>query len=259
GNNVTVQELSEWTVTTAPNNNWAFYWKDTYTESGKEIKPFLPGYGLHLHAPKVEYNINFKNPSSAGVDCLGFAVCSASYKDNPYKNWTDLPSSVDQFKDCDTELRIDNSGYRIHFPHNEENRACVQILNRVDIGFFNNQNQGVDFFKANFGASNSPTPEYLEEVRQKFLKVTPGDIIRYDSSHIGIVAYVDGWGINNATNIYNMLECIKVIESIYGDKVLNVIKRRATNGVYDELDGPGSWFLDWNKNLRNFVIERLLY
>ena len=249
--------LQNWSTTKAPNNRWQNYTKEP---SGNN-QAYLPGKGFYNYVPKhdtLEPGLpnNYSDAGlgqalSAGVDCVGFAQRAAGYEGSTYQ-WEKYLEDTG----ANGGLPTSESASRREYP-DLENKKSIAIISREGI---NNDDSNKEYFTLEIGERGAPSVEDFITFQNKFLSIKPGDIIRYNNDHIGIVTAIDTAAINSAQSIADMMTAVTVIESIYGSAVNFVLKRNmmgGLSGISFVYNNAGSWHYNWDKDLRNWSIERL--
>lgn len=230
----------------------------------------MPGIGLYFYGdhdtitskPTFSSNLVKQSVENIGVDCVGFAKRAASYAGDSYKwtNYSEVQWLDDEVSDG---IQLRSDGY----PHVSD--KVDVIIDRLSVSSSNS------YFTTPFlddliyyTGYPGPRESDFKTLQKRFLSIKPGDIIHYDSSHIGIVDGVNAEIIKEATTIVAMMKGIRTIESTFGSRINYVTKRnmmQGPSGVNWVSDAQGSWHYGWKPSspanapipIRNWSIERL--
>ena len=258
-NTITVSFLSNWGRTTAPNDKWKFYWKQI--DSNTNMEPYIPGLGMNIEHKNYKYTgeteafistMNFPAKLSAGADCLGFVKRTSYYRGNGY-SWS---SNTMQYDRAEGNLTPDEEGERNSNGLAYPGSYSTKIISREEISNI------ISDYKKNFSEEDITENELkkFNTIKQKFMKIIPGDVIYYGSSHIGEIKSVNYNAIENANTIYEIMNAVSVTESVYNGTLFNVTVRTLLQGQPNQTTSTaqaGSWHLDSDSNIRNWQIRRL--
>lgn len=206
---------------------------------------------------------------TAGVDCCGFVYRASEYANAPYE-WSGqiADDSAERYAQDERSPMgefHERERYPVNFsPYEEQHHNVIVSREGINDGDDDDQNV-ISYFTTNYGINgngNSPTAEDFERFRALFLMISPGDIIFYGTSHIGMIDSIDRQAIMDATNIADMMRAITTIESVYGSYISFVIKRSMMDGIdlrgfNNENGAIGSWHNGWLGPLNNWKIVRL--
>ena len=205
---------------------------------------------------------------SAGADCMGFAMRARSYQGARYV-WPALPSG----DRAEGVVYPDSHGRRGIFPVGDADQSA-EIIHCGMIA-----NTTVNHYVVSAGDDDGPTIDQLNEYKEKFRRIIPGDIISYGplsaavaagrasrgGAHIAIVNKVDQALLEAATSLSGLFGSIEIIESIYNGRRNSVFTRWANQGPSTD-DGytmvvkrdMNNWFLmTGEQTIRSWSIQRL--
>ncbi len=289
--NKSVETLSAWNVTSAPDNRWRYYWKEHITSNNITQNAYVVGLGFIKESPDHSFNdvnlnspnteINFIDYRSAGTDCIGFVQRAASYQNLPgntnsgriYK-WPQIDNGkIEENLDLDTQSRWNTWGYKTLQPerHRDSNYTKSFIsISDLYTGLLNPNSESkiYEYMNTPVTEDSGPTEENFQSIKAKILKIIPGDIIQYSGSHIGTIESIDYNAIENANTVIELLKAINVIESCFSYRVNSLIIRNIYMGrdfLNDDTVDPYlssaprcSWLINASGKLRELTIERLL-
>lgn len=241
---------------------------------GIEYIPYLPGLGLINHSyTNLEQGLseiiesqdiqdNDDNMYGAGTDCVGFVRRVANYSGNPYKWGIDMSTTfpkdiAESYATSGTTGLNTEARKQDQFGYPTEGKGISHdIVNRVALEPVANELSTFTIANDNPDAT-AIQKQTIKNARILFLHVVPGDIIYYDTYHIGIVNSVNCEQIQSARTIMDMMSAIEITESYYFGTANYVGKRR--HGLKSNQDGEhGSWHYELNETtMRKWEIVRL--
>lgn len=208
GADVTVSNLAEWNLTSAPSGKWRFYWK----ESADKISSFIPGLGFLFHSVSDWYydgnfeeakNYLYPDGVGAGTDCIGMIVRAASYYDSRYR-WLNYNNMTPDKAECD---ELSSVKRRLSYPESSGSAASSYEIVNWSTMTFDKYNDGktetveeqhgkytkyvykddespmkISVFKQKYEQLPFYRKVLLNAAKRYFEKVVPGDVIAYGSS-----------------------------------------------------------------------------